>query len=511
VPFNVVKAGYYAVVELTASACRAIKYDGSVISSGGVTAAAQTTVIQAAIAALPANGARLLLLNNTYTVTGLTLHRGVTLEGESRRGTVIQGDGVADRTLISITAGNGEEDIAIRDVEFRVRRAADVALDLNGFTQGLVENVRIFNNEGGNLGTGIKLRADDANTSVYRNLFEHVRLENLATGIELTASGTNGPNANMFAGVSILGCTTALTITANCYNNTFINLRAERTSGTVGTAVQDAGTDNVFIAPYVEFWSVGFNLSNAVRPVVKAPHIANVTTPFGEAGGAAEDAWVEYLGGVWVGELPGTSKGFAFGDNVQDVEFHWRNRSTGSALNTFGHRVFFQNGAGSKVEFGALYFKSTAVGAGAESGAWEFNGRSGGTFATWMRLAGGALEVGTVNELTAAAGVTIDGLLVKDGAVRGTVQSKSANYTMVDGDAVVLCTGGAGGMTFTLLPAAGRSGVQVAVKKVDSGVGVVTIDGNASETIDGALTYVLDQQWEWVKIVSDGTNWQVVG
>ena len=38
----------------------------------------------------------------------------------------------------------------------------------------------------------------------------------------------------------------------------------------------------------------------------------------------------------------------------------------------------------------------------------------------------------------------------------------------------------------------------------------VTIDGNASETIDGATTYALSAQYQSISIYSDGSNWHVV-
>jgi len=38
----------------------------------------------------------------------------------------------------------------------------------------------------------------------------------------------------------------------------------------------------------------------------------------------------------------------------------------------------------------------------------------------------------------------------------------------------------------------------------------VTIDGNASETLDGALTYLLAGQYDSVEIVCDGSNWHLI-
>ena len=38
----------------------------------------------------------------------------------------------------------------------------------------------------------------------------------------------------------------------------------------------------------------------------------------------------------------------------------------------------------------------------------------------------------------------------------------------------------------------------------------VTIDANAAETIDGALTQVLAAQWAFKRMVSNGTSWFTV-
>ena len=63
--------------------------------------------------------------------------------------------------------------------------------------------------------------------------------------------------------------------------------------------------------------------------------------------------------------------------------------------------------------------------------------------------------------------------------------------------------------TFTIdLPTAvGITGQEYIIK--NSGGGVVTVDGNGTETIDGALTLALNQ-YDSYTIVSDGTNWIII-
>lgn len=85
----------------------------------------------------------------------------------------------------------------------------------------------------------------------------------------------------------------------------------------------------------------------------------------------------------------------------------------------------------------------------------------------------------------------------------------SDNYTLsnVDHSVTIAYTTGASNRTLTLPAAASNAGKAVEVKKVDSGVGTVIIDPNASETVDGASTFTLTSQWDSVRLRSDGSNW----
>jgi hypothetical protein len=89
------------------------------------------------------------------------------------------------------------------------------------------------------------------------------------------------------------------------------------------------------------------------------------------------------------------------------------------------------------------------------------------------------------------------------------VTSKTTTYTATIDDNVILCSGSA--FTVTLPAAASCSGKKLLIKKTDSTFSnIITIDGNASETIDGATTKKLNTQYESLLIVSDGTNWQIL-
>ena len=86
----------------------------------------------------------------------------------------------------------------------------------------------------------------------------------------------------------------------------------------------------------------------------------------------------------------------------------------------------------------------------------------------------------------------------------------SSDVTLDATHDAVLMTTGAVNRTITLPTAVGITGRVYTVKKVDSGAGTATLDANGTETIDGSLTYVLVNQYQYVVVVSDGANWVIV-
>lgn len=83
----------------------------------------------------------------------------------------------------------------------------------------------------------------------------------------------------------------------------------------------------------------------------------------------------------------------------------------------------------------------------------------------------------------------------------------TTTYTALSTDFFIDATTGT--FTLTLPTAVGISGRTYVIK--NSGAGTVTIDANSTETIDGALTKVLNVQYAGYRITSDGANWKVTG
>lgn len=114
--------------------------------------------------------------------------------------------------------------------------------------------------------------------------------------------------------------------------------------------------------------------------------------------------------------------------------------------------------------------------------------------------------VGGVKVTNGSTGV---GYIESGGVIAGIV-TKTANYTATATDHTILCDATGGAFTITLPAAASHTGRIYAIKKIDASVNAVTIDGNASETIDGALTQVIATQYTNLQIQSDGANWWII-
>lgn len=102
--------------------------------------------------------------------------------------------------------------------------------------------------------------------------------------------------------------------------------------------------------------------------------------------------------------------------------------------------------------------------------------------------------------------VIAEGYLKGEGLNLNTV-SKTANYTATTSDFMILVDATSGAVTITLPAAASSAGMVVGVKKIDSSGNAVTVDGNASETIDDATTVSLAAQYDTAFLICDGTEW----
>lgn len=92
-----------------------------------------------------------------------------------------------------------------------------------------------------------------------------------------------------------------------------------------------------------------------------------------------------------------------------------------------------------------------------------------------------------------------------------TITSAASPYSATNANSTILANATGGAITVNLPAAASNTGLVLNIKKTDSSVNVVTVDGNASETIDGQTTFLLHFQYEEITIACDGSNWNLVG
>jgi len=90
------------------------------------------------------------------------------------------------------------------------------------------------------------------------------------------------------------------------------------------------------------------------------------------------------------------------------------------------------------------------------------------------------------------------------------VVAKTAAYTADVADRGVLCDATSSAFTVTLPAASTATDVQLFIKKTDASANGVTVDGNGSETIDGATTQSLPNQYDVIEIYCDGTEWWII-
>ena len=90
------------------------------------------------------------------------------------------------------------------------------------------------------------------------------------------------------------------------------------------------------------------------------------------------------------------------------------------------------------------------------------------------------------------------------------VSTKTANYTGLYSDDVILGNATSGAITITLPTAVGNTGEVFHIKKIDSSVNAVTIATTSSQTIDGALTQPILTQYQNITVVSNGVGWSVL-
>jgi len=102
--------------------------------------------------------------------------------------------------------------------------------------------------------------------------------------------------------------------------------------------------------------------------------------------------------------------------------------------------------------------------------------------------------------------------LIASGNLATGISAKTANYTATANDGTIEVDATSGAVTITLPAVSGAAGRIYVIKKTDASANAVTVDPNASETIDGATTASLASQYSTITIQANaaGTAWHKV-
>lgn len=98
-------------------------------------------------------------------------------------------------------------------------------------------------------------------------------------------------------------------------------------------------------------------------------------------------------------------------------------------------------------------------------------------------------------------------IISSDGGGAVPITTVTANTTLGNNHHTVLVDN-ASARTIMLPAASGASGRVYVIKNINTGV--VTIDGNGEETIDGATTISLPSQWDSATIQCNGSAWFIL-
>jgi hypothetical protein len=120
----------------------------------------------------------------------------------------------------------------------------------------------------------------------------------------------------------------------------------------------------------------------------------------------------------------------------------------------------------------------------------------------------GALMV--IKDSSVVTNVIVRERLTVDGSMALKVLTVSTNYTLAMNDRVILADATSSNLVL-MLPAVSTTNLVFTVKKKDVSANTVTLDGYSGEQIDGAVTLTLTNQWDKVTVISDQTQWYLIG
>lgn len=222
----------------------------------------------------------------------------------------------------------------------------------------------------------------------------------------------------------------------------------------------------------------------------------------GGLGNALRTATLNITNSIYFGNGYGT---LSSGNNAGLSITHWA-ESTGGIILSPGASNYVEQRRGTNAQTSRVY--------GTYTDSSNYVRASLAATSTAVTLAAETAGTGADDiDLTVSGAGTGKAILTRGklNGVATALATKTTSYTLTVTDATILSDATSGALTMTLPACSTVSGSRYVIKKIDSSGNAVTIDGNASETIDGATTLALATQWKYAQIQCDGSSWYVIG
>lgn len=127
-----------------------------------------------------------------------------------------------------------------------------------------------------------------------------------------------------------------------------------------------------------------------------------------------------------------------------------------------------------------------------------------------MAVPTGTVSMGSQSVTNVATPTNINDAATKGYVDTVAVANKTGAYTIVLADSVITADSTSAAFQVTLPTAVGNTGRQFVIKRINSGANNVTVGTTSAQTIDGATTYVLINQYQSITVVSNGSNWWII-
>lgn len=406
---------------------------------------------QALDAANAAGGGTVFIKAGTYTTdTALTIYAGTVLRGAGMQATLIQTSatsGVLPGTAL-IKTGTSDDYITISDMEL--------------LGQG----------EGDTSGYGIYMPTGVHSFITLERLYIH-----------------QFPNSGIYISDAILSSFEDLWVRDNGQDGIFLEIgttchvKSIYASGNNRSGIHmKTHTSSVIDNCAAEYNTLNFWLESTGNVTLNSPYVELSMRGDGGAAGVVAAYRIQSSQNITINS--GYSNSFAYLSGVPAYHLY----ITGSdriLINAFRGKALSSAEGGS----GEAPTNTVYVDASSDVHANNIN---------FTDLTGGGQSGTFASEVKSDGGFTLTSLAT-------AYSAKTANYTATATDSVIDCTSGT--FTVTLPTAVSITGRQYVVK--NSGSGIITVNANGSETIDGTLTIDIASE-DSVTIVSNGANWIII-